>query len=106
MSELTLELLQKLCNENKINWTLHAIKRIRERKIKMAEVISYIKYGIIIEDYPDDKPLHSCLICCKINSRYLHTVVSSDGNEVCIITAYIPNPEERDNNFELRKELL
>lgn len=106
MSELTLELLQKLCNENKINWTLHAIKRIREREIKMAEVISYIKYGKIIEDYPDDKPLHSCLICCKINSRYLHTVVSSDGNEVCIITTYIPNPEEWDNNFELRKELL
>lgn len=101
MSELTLELLQKLCNENKINWTLHAIKRIRERKIKMAEVISCIKYGKIIEDYPDDKPLHSCLIC-----RYLHTVVSSDGNEVCIITTYIPNPEEWDNNFELRKELL
>ena len=101
MSELTLELLQKLCNENKINWTLHAIKRIRERKIKMAEVISYIKYGKIIEDYPDDKPLNSCL-----SYRYFHIVVSSDGNEVCIITAYIPNPEEWDNNFELRKELL
>lgn len=104
MDELTIELLQKLCDDGKIKWSLHALKRIRERNIDSSEVFECIKSGEIIEDYPDDKPLHSCLIHGVIKSKHLHTVVSSDGKFIYIITAYEPDLYEWENDFKTRKE--
>ena len=104
MEELSIELLQKLCKDGKIKWTLHALKRIRERSIKFVEVVECINNGEIIEDYPKDKPLHSCLIYGAVSTKHLHTVVSCDGSMVYIITAYIPNPDEWENDYKTRKE--
>ena len=95
--------MQLLCRSNKIKWTLHAVKRIRERGIKSADVIDCILNGEIIEDYPEDRPLPSCLICGIVQNDYLHTVVSSDGTEITIITAYIPDSDEWENDFKTRK---
>ncbi|MGN0499458.1 MAG: DUF4258 domain-containing protein [Acutalibacteraceae bacterium] len=77
---MTIELWQKLCNNGNIKWTLHALKRIRERNIKSSDVISCISNGQIIEHYPNDRPLPSCLIYGVVHFRHLHTVVSSDGS--------------------------
>ncbi len=88
-----------------IKWTLHALKRMRERKIKSDEVIACIMSGKIIEQYPSDRPLPSCLISGKSASRYIHTVTSSDTKEIYIITTYEPNQFEWENGFEERKEL-
>lgn len=104
MNELTIELLQKLCESGKIKWTLHALKRLRERGIKSSQVLECIKNGEIIEDYPNDKPLHSCLIYGVVSTKHLHTVVSSDGATIYIITAYIPNLNEWESDYKTRKE--
>ena len=104
MDELKIADLQKLCGENKIKWTLHALRRLRERKIKSGEIVSCIMSGAIIEQYPDDKPLPSCLINGKSGNKAIHAVVSSDINEMYIITAYEPNPDEWENDFSQRKE--
>ena len=100
---MNIEQLRFLCNDEKIKWTLHALKRIRERGIKSSNVIDCIKNGRIIEEYPDDRPFPSCLICGQMKDDYLHAVVSTDGAEITIITAYIPDADEWENYYTTRK---
>ena len=97
------ELLQRLCRDNRIKWSLHALKRIRERGISAAEVLYCVMHGAIIEHYPDDRPFPSCLMNCEMTDRHLHVVLSSDGSEITIITAYIPNDDEWENDYQTRK---
>lgn len=101
---INIEDLQKLCKENKIEWSLHSLKRIRERNIKASDVINCIASGVIIEQYPNDRPLPSCLIYGKLQTRHLHTVVASDGNRIYIITAYVPSSEEWEADYKTRKD--
>ena len=100
---MDIELLQRLCRDNRIMWTIHALKRIRERGIPAEEVLRCIAQGTVIENYPDDRPFPSCLIHCGAGSRPLHAVVSSDGTEITIITAYIPNGDEWEDDYQKRK---
>ena len=77
---------------------------MRERKINSNEVIKCILSGEIIEQYPDDRPLPSCLVNGKAVVKAIHTVVSSDTNKIYIIRAYEPNPAEWDDSYSRRKE--
>lgn len=101
---MKIETIKKLCSEDRIQWSLHAIKRMRERKITSNEVISCIQVGEIIEEYPDDRPLPSCLIYGVVKQRTLHTVVGSDETHIAIITAYEPNTDEWEDDLKTRKE--
>jgi translation elongation factor EF-4 len=68
--EISVETLRGLCLDDKVKWTLHALKRMRERKISAQAVIDTILSGEIIERYQDDKPFPSCLI---FNCDYKNT---------------------------------
>jgi hypothetical protein len=100
---IELEALRELSRKNKIKWTLHALKRIRERKISANAVVSALVTGVIIERYQDDKPFPSCLILSMVDGSPLHVVASSDGESVFIITTYIPTLDEWENDFKTRK---
>lgn len=62
-------------------------------------------HGEIIENYPDDFPHPSCLIYgYTINDRsVIHVVVSCNGENVEIITAYFPDSDEFENDLKTRK---
>ena len=49
--------LRKLCIPKNIRITLHAAKRLEQRRIFLKDVIACIMNGEIIEQYPDDYPL-------------------------------------------------
>lgn len=100
---MDIELLRDLCRGNRIKWTIHALKRIRERGISAEEVLRCVTQGQVIENYPDDRPFPSCLIHCVSDGKHLHAVVSSDGTEITIITAYIPNGDEWEDDYQTRK---
>jgi hypothetical protein len=102
--EIEIETLRILCRDDKIKWTLHALKRIRKRKIPSEAVINGILSGEIIKQYQDDKPLPSCLIFNGDIERPLHIVASTDGEKVYLITAYYPTPDEWGDNYKTRKE--
>ena len=102
--ELEIEKLRKLCQDDKIKWSRHALKRLRERKISIADFENCILHGEIIKQYPDDRPTPSCLILAWINNTHLHIVVGSDGNYIYSITAYYPSKEEWLPDMKTRKE--
>ncbi|MEG0275232.1 MAG: DUF4258 domain-containing protein [Longicatena sp.] len=98
---MQIEDLIKCSANNAIKWSLHAMKRLRERKIMIDDFINCIKTGEIIEDYP----LPSCLIFgYSLDDEPLHIVVGCDDQTIYAITAYYPNPDEWEDDLKTRKE--
>lgn len=103
--KINLSDIQKICPLENIEITLHAAKRLEQRKISINDVISCIMNGEIIEDYPEDYPFPSCLILgASQNKTMIHTVLGSDLETIWIITAYIPDTENWKADLKTRKE--
>jgi len=87
-----------------ILYTDHAVKKmhIEARMIMISEVEDVIQNGEIIENYPEDKRGHSCLLCHLVNDRYIHVVCAPKNGYLAVITAYIPSSEKWDASFKKR----
>lgn len=84
--------------------TKHVLVRFDERGIFLGDVRKVIMQGEIIEQYPDDLPYPSCLLLgLSIDGRYLHACVAANGENIHIITAYYPEPNEWEADFKTRK---
>ena len=60
--------------------------------------------GEIIEQYPNDYPFPSCLLLgMSISNVYLHACVAANGENIRVITAYHPDPNEWEFDFKTRK---
>jgi len=102
---MTIETIRKIVNENPIKWTTHCIEKMGERDISISDVNRCIAQGEIIEDYPDDYPYPSCLICGEADDgRMIHIVAGSDGDTVYIVTAYIPNTVKFEDDLKTRRK--
>jgi hypothetical protein len=103
--ELNISDLQKICSPENIEITLHAAKRLEQRKISISDVISCIMNGEIIEQYPDDYPYPSCLILGhSVKDLALHVVTGSNLETIWIVTAYFPDSNNWESDFKTRKE--
>jgi|SRR5690606_29449864 len=80
----------------------HAISQMFSRDISTEDIEATIKFGEIISDYPNDKPLPSCLILGYVSNRPLHLVIAINEteNKCVVITAYEPDPSIWDQNFK------
>ena len=80
-------------------------EKVRLRKIEVEEIEEAIFEGIIIEPYPDDPRGPSCLILgFTKESRPLHILCGKlEEDEILIITAYEPDPEEWGPDWRTRK---
>jgi hypothetical protein len=102
--ELTIDLLQKLCNDGRIRWTEHVLLRLLQRGIARDDVKAAIRSGTIIEHYPDDYPYPSCLVFgFTVNGRVMHAVCGVGHDELVVITAYYPNPDEWEHDLRKRR---
>jgi len=59
----------------------------------------------IIETYPDDKYLPSYLVRGESEGRVFHAHIATDveGENVRVVTMYLPAPEEWDSGFRVRR---
>lgn len=102
---ITIEQLKTLNKPESIAITEHARIRLYERNISIDDIINGINTGDIIKQYPDDKPLPSCLVLgFSVKSEYIHIVASCDTDFIYLITAYFPDPDIWENDFKTRKE--
>lgn len=103
--ELNIDDLRKLCAEDKIKWSRHALLRLRERHISIKDFKKCVMCGEIIKQYPDDRPTPSCLILGWLSAEVaLHIVVGSDNAFIYAITAYCPDSDEWQSDMKKRKE--
>lgn len=97
--------LKTLVKKEQIVWRNHILIRMRQRKIKMADIINSIKSGTIIESYKDDYPYPSVLVSGKtIDNTDIHVVCAVGQEKVWMITAYYPDTEEWFEDLKTRRE--
>lgn len=83
---------------------VHAVQRMFERDISIAEVEELVRSGETIELRPDDTPYPSRLVHRQIAGRHIHAVLADNvaGNEVFVVTVYLPDPARWDSTFRRR----
>ena len=96
--------ITRLCNKPLL-WTRHILQRLFQRNIRIDDVKAVLANGEIIEQYPTDYPYPSCLIkgYTKTGSP-LHVVCGSNGEELWLITAYVPNLKDWMEDFKHRRK--
>lgn len=82
-----------------ILYTKHALQRMFEREITIDEIEDAIINGIIVSNYPNDKPYPSKLVYNKKEELPLHVVYAIDGSRYVIITVYRPELDEWNDGF-------
>lgn len=87
-----------------ILFTAHALDEMNSENviITVAEVMQAVTEGEVIEDYPEDRRGHSCLMFHQ-NDRPLHVVCAPKAHYPAIITAYRPDPQKWENDLKTRK---
>jgi len=73
--------------------------------ITTSEVRRVLRAGRLIEDYPEDRRGHSCLILgYGKEKRPIHVVCSPKLEFLAIITAYLPSEDEWEGDFSKRRK--
>jgi len=85
----------------------HVNMRLAGRHITRDEILEATDGYEIIESYPDDKYLPSYLLLGKTASANFHALFAVDveGDNVRIVTAYRPDPNEWETDLMTRKRI-
>ena len=100
---IDLETIQSYFAAGTVFVTEHAVERFKQRGIFIRDVKAAIFSGVIIEQYPEDFPFPSCLVCgTTTRDLVLHVVISDEGSSSRIITAYYPDSDRWSGDFKTR----
>lgn len=101
---MDIKIIKMLCEKNAIRWTNHILIRLLQRGISIKDIKHGLLCGKIIEEYPNDYLHPSCLVLgMSVNRQYIHVVCGIAYDELWLITAYYPNPDEWNNDFTQRR---
>ena len=91
--------------KSSVKFTDHALKEMLKDNLYVDDVIEAVSSGEIIENYCDDKPFPSCLICGKAKHKNIHAVcaIPEHVEVLIVVTVYLPDPEKWIN-FKIRKK--
>lgn len=100
-----LRFIQGCVRSRRILWTYHVNMRLEARFISRDAILESIGECELIESYPDDKYLPSYLIAAKDGRGVFHVLFAADveADNVRVVTAYRPNPEEWDDDLKVRR---
>jgi len=90
----------------KIIYTQHALDamNVEEEIVSYEEIRNVIFKGEIIEDYPEDKRGHSCLMFnYTLKQRPVHIVCSPKQEFLAVITMYVPTIDKWKDDFRTRR---
>jgi hypothetical protein len=97
-----LEFIRRCIRERKLYWTYHVNMRLAGRCITRDDILSTVNSYETVESYPEDKYLPSYLILA--GSRF-HVLFAADieGDNIRVITTYIPDPDEWNADLKTRR---
>lgn len=106
MSSQTLGFIKSCIKQRRILWTYHINMRLKERAIPREIILSSVDSFEIIEQYPEDKYLPSCLVYAEYKGQIFHIQVATNlqDDNVTIITAYRPTLDRWESDFKKRKK--
>jgi hypothetical protein len=88
-----------------VYWTYHVNMRLAGRSISRNEIRDAVGTCSIIESYPEDKYLPSYLVMATGTMTVFHVLFAADvsGDNVRVVTAYHPSPDEWEPDLKTRK---
>ena len=100
-----LQFIQECVRQRRVLWTYHVNMRMSKRFIPRRVIFESVRTYQIIESYPEDKYLPSYLVWFRYEEAVYHAVFAADvaGQDVRVVTAYRPNPEQWTDDFKRRK---
>ncbi len=100
--EEPIEFIRRCIRERKIYWTYHVNMRMERRYVMRDEILSATDSLELVESYPHDKYLPSYLVLA--GSRF-HVLFATDveGDNVRVITTYVPDPDEWNPDLKTRR---
>jgi hypothetical protein len=101
-----LEFIKSCIRRRKILWTYHVNMRMAERYIPRDIILALVDRYEIIETYPGDKYLSSCLVYASNEDMVLHVLCALDNESdaVRIVTAYRPSPDKWEEDGKTRRK--
>jgi hypothetical protein len=102
VSDDPLEFIRRCIRERRLYWTYHVNMRLAGRYITRDDILSTVHAYEMVESYPEDKYLPSYLILA--GSRF-HVLFATDveGDNVRVITTYVPDPDEWNADLKTRR---
>jgi hypothetical protein len=102
---IDLALVADAIRNGRVRWQRHALKRMVERGITRADVLSVVQGGEVIEDYPSDTPYPSALVLGFVGDRPLHVVVAFDRTRAYahVVTVYEPDTDRFEPDLRTRR---
>jgi len=104
MKKTDFEIIRQKVREGDYEISVHASKRLRQRKISLVELEQVIVTGEIIERGPHAKPFPKCIFLGYLEPKgeALH-VVCSVTPHATVVTVYFPD-EDRWAQDKIRKK--
>lgn len=97
--------IKELILDKKIIWRNHILTRMRQRNIRINDVINCILTGEIIEHYPLDYPYPSYLVLGRNETNQaLHVVCAVGQNRIWMISTYYPDQELWHEDLKTRRD--
>ena len=106
MEDDDLKFIKYCIRRRRIYWTYHVNMRLQQRYIEREKILSSVDSYEIIEKYPGDKYLPSCLVYAKHEGEAIHIQIAIDreNDHVRIVTSYKPSLEKWEAGFKRRKK--
>lgn len=101
-----LDFIRSCIKRRKIYWTYHVNMRMAQRFIQREIIVDSLDSYDIIETYPDDKYLPSCLVRAEHEDMVFHVLfaIDQDNDSVRIVTAYLPSPDKWEADGRTRRK--
>lgn len=106
LPETPLEFIQYCVRERRVYWSYHVNMRMQERCITRNEVFDAVATYELIDSYPHDKYLPSYLVYAETSCNVFHVLFAADteGDNVRVITAYHPDPNQWSYDLKTRRK--
>jgi hypothetical protein len=97
--------IKRCIRERKIFWTYHVNMRFGQGPVSRELILNAIDTFEIIEEYPEDKYLPSYLVRAEHVGIVFHVHIATEvaGENVRIVTVYIPDPSGWEEDFRRRR---
>lgn len=98
--------IQQCVKQRSIRWTYHVNMRLQGRSISREAILASCASYEIVEAYPEDKYLPSYLVFATYQGNVFHVLFATDVAEdhVRVVTAYVPDPDEWEQDLKKRKQ--
>jgi hypothetical protein len=100
-----LKFIQECVLAGNVRWTYHVTMRLEKRAISAGILRNAVASFEVIEAYPNDKYLPSYLVRAEWQGDVIHAHIATDveDHNVRVVTMYVPNPAEWNEDFRIRR---